>query len=273
MSTHPNTPSLHPALWVAAASITAVSLAGVAKLTGLLPDFGSTPPAVTETVATPTAPLEAPPPQIATTPAAPAVAPEQAAPAKPAAPAGGSLSRHESCVSAADSVVTSCIGSTPDGPPTRTSSIATVLPGATAASALQPAHAAGVSTHLGIRGAGVAIACVDSAVPTASRRALRRVMCVDCCPAARHTLPRGTRCPAVPVCTTADGVWRMHGRRLRGDGRLVILRNAFALFGNHHAADGDAEFVAIDQLAGFADSGNHTTPVCILAGDGGFNEW
>ena len=40
MSTHPNTPSLHPALWVAAASITAVSLAGVAKLTGLLPDFG-----------------------------------------------------------------------------------------------------------------------------------------------------------------------------------------------------------------------------------------
>lgn len=85
MSTHPNTPSLHPALWVAAASITAVSLAGVAKLTGLLPDFSSTPPAVTETVATPTAPLEAPPPQIATTPAAPAVAPEQAAPAKPAA--------------------------------------------------------------------------------------------------------------------------------------------------------------------------------------------
>ena len=80
MSTHPNTPSLHPALWVAAASITAVSLAGVAKLTGLLPDFGSTPPAVTETVATPTAPLEAPPPQIATTPAAPAVAPAQRTP-------------------------------------------------------------------------------------------------------------------------------------------------------------------------------------------------
>uniref|UniRef100_UPI0035B20E80 hypothetical protein n=1 Tax=Zoogloea sp. TaxID=49181 RepID=UPI0035B20E80 len=77
MSTHPN-PSLHPALWVAAASVTAVSLAGVAKLTGLLPDFGSTPPAVTETAATPTAPLEAPPPQITAAPAVPAVAPEQA---------------------------------------------------------------------------------------------------------------------------------------------------------------------------------------------------
>ncbi len=84
MSTHPNTPSPHPALWVAAASITAVSLAGIAKLTGLLPDFGSTPPAATETVATPAAPLDAPAAGIATTPATPAVTPEQAVPEKPA---------------------------------------------------------------------------------------------------------------------------------------------------------------------------------------------
>ena len=38
MSTH-KTPTLHPMLWLAAASVTAVSLAGVAKLAGVLPDF------------------------------------------------------------------------------------------------------------------------------------------------------------------------------------------------------------------------------------------
>lgn len=86
MNTRPNTSSLHPALWVAAASVTAVSLAGVAKLTGVLPDFGSTPPAATETVVaappvTPPTALDAPAARIA---AAPAVTPEQAAPEKPA---------------------------------------------------------------------------------------------------------------------------------------------------------------------------------------------
>lgn len=89
MSTHPNTPSLHPALWVAAASVTAVSLAGVAKLTGVLPDFGSTPPAVTETVVTPPAALEAPSARIAAAPAVPAAEPAVAAQAsaEPAPPA------------------------------------------------------------------------------------------------------------------------------------------------------------------------------------------
>ena len=84
MSTHPNTSSLHPALWLAAASVTAVSLAGVAKLTGVLPDFGSTPPAVTETVVTPPAALEAPSARIAAAPAAPAAAPAVAEPTPPA---------------------------------------------------------------------------------------------------------------------------------------------------------------------------------------------
>lgn len=61
MSTHLNTPALHPALMIAAVSVTALSLAGVAKLTGVLPDFGAKPTAVTETVASQPALQEAPP--------------------------------------------------------------------------------------------------------------------------------------------------------------------------------------------------------------------
>lgn len=80
MNTRSSPPSLHPALWVAAASITAVSLAGVAKLTGVLPDFSRTPPATTETVLAPPAALEAPAARIA---AAPIAAPETMAPEKP----------------------------------------------------------------------------------------------------------------------------------------------------------------------------------------------
>ena len=54
MSTTPSRPALHPMLWVAAASVTALSLAGVAKLTGLLPESGTAAPqtsAVTGAVA------------------------------------------------------------------------------------------------------------------------------------------------------------------------------------------------------------------------------
>jgi len=100
MSTNPNKPGLHPMLWVAAASVTAVSLAGVAKLTGILPEFGK-PAAPESTVSIPAPPpkaLEAPPPIAAAdpTPAPAPVAepkPEPAraeppapAPAKPAPP-------------------------------------------------------------------------------------------------------------------------------------------------------------------------------------------
>lgn len=98
MSTTPNRPGLHPMLWVAAASITAVSLAGVAKLTGLLPDFSKSaqPEVAANGPAQPVKPLEAPPPIAAAEPT-PAPAPvieqkpepaaakaEHAAPAKPA---------------------------------------------------------------------------------------------------------------------------------------------------------------------------------------------
>ena len=54
MSTTPSRTALHPMLWVAAASVTALSLAGVAKLTGLLPESGTAAPqtsAVTGTAA------------------------------------------------------------------------------------------------------------------------------------------------------------------------------------------------------------------------------
>ena len=54
MSTTPSRTALHPMLWVAAASVTAFSLAGVAKLTGLLPESGTAAPqtsAVTGAVA------------------------------------------------------------------------------------------------------------------------------------------------------------------------------------------------------------------------------
>lgn len=64
MSTSPSRPPLHPMMWVAAASVTALSLAGVAKLTGLLPDTSHVPVAAPETVAsvpaTPLAPVTAP---------------------------------------------------------------------------------------------------------------------------------------------------------------------------------------------------------------------
>jgi len=106
MSTAPNRPGLHPALWIAAASVTAVSLAGVAKLTGLLPDFGAsshpTPDAaVSAPAALPKPPEPAPTAKLASaeptepvaaspTPAASAPAPakaehhESSPPAKPA---------------------------------------------------------------------------------------------------------------------------------------------------------------------------------------------
>lgn len=61
MSTHLNTPALHPALMIAAVSVTALSLAGVAKLTGVLPDFGAKPPAAAEAVTSQPTPQETPP--------------------------------------------------------------------------------------------------------------------------------------------------------------------------------------------------------------------
>ena len=72
MSTAPNRPGLHPALWIAAASVTAVSLAGVAKLTGLLPDFGAASHPAPEAVvsapaALPTPPEPVPPTKLAVT--------------------------------------------------------------------------------------------------------------------------------------------------------------------------------------------------------------
>ncbi|WP_079432899.1 glycine zipper 2TM domain-containing protein [Zoogloea sp. LCSB751] len=64
MSTSPSRPPLHPMMWVAAASVTALSLAGVAKLTGLLPDTSHAPVAAPETVAsapaTPPTPITPP---------------------------------------------------------------------------------------------------------------------------------------------------------------------------------------------------------------------
>ncbi|WP_374264493.1 glycine zipper 2TM domain-containing protein [Zoogloea sp.] len=93
-----NTPAprtgLHPMLWVAAASVTAVSLAGVAKLTGVLPDFGK--PAQTETavVAAPAVPAPAMPERPAATPPLVATAPSPPA-VEPSAP------RHEAAKPAA----------------------------------------------------------------------------------------------------------------------------------------------------------------------------
>lgn len=86
MSTTPARPGLHPMLWVAAASVTAVSLAGVAKITGLLPEFGSgqtTPEAVVAAPAIPAIPADpVPPPALAATEPATSTA---AAPAEPPA--------------------------------------------------------------------------------------------------------------------------------------------------------------------------------------------
>ena len=90
MSTTPARPGLHPMLWVAAASVTAVSLAGVAKIAGVLPDFGSNQPA-TEAVVTasgvPAIPAEpVPPPALATAepPASAMAAPAEPTAARPA---------------------------------------------------------------------------------------------------------------------------------------------------------------------------------------------
>ncbi len=83
-STSPR-PGLHPMLWVAAASVTAVSLAGVAKLTGLLPESGAPTPAAPAAVATApaVAPAETPPPaKLAAAEAPPVAAPEAAPPQK-----------------------------------------------------------------------------------------------------------------------------------------------------------------------------------------------
>ncbi len=86
MSTTPNKPGLHPMLWVAAASVTAVSLAGVAKLAGVLPDFSkpAEPESVATAPATPIKPIETPPPIAA---AEPAPAPAPAVETKPEPPA------------------------------------------------------------------------------------------------------------------------------------------------------------------------------------------
>lgn len=88
MSTTENKTGLHPMLWVAAASVTAVSLAGVAKLAGVLPDFSKSPApeSVATTPATPIKPIEAPPPIAAAEPT-PAPAPAVEAKAEHNAPA------------------------------------------------------------------------------------------------------------------------------------------------------------------------------------------
>ena len=67
MDTSSPRPGLHPMLWVAAASVTAVSLAGVARLTGLLPASSPEP-----------APVVAVQPAPADTPVAPPAAPKVA---------------------------------------------------------------------------------------------------------------------------------------------------------------------------------------------------
>lgn len=82
MSTTPARPGLHPMLWVAAASVTAVSLAGIAKITGLLPESGPSQPGPEAVVAASTVPAI---PAEPTPPPALAAAEVPAAPAAPAA--------------------------------------------------------------------------------------------------------------------------------------------------------------------------------------------
>ena len=78
MSTTPSRTALHPMLWVAAASVTAFSLAGVAKLTGLLPESGTAAPQ-TSAVTGAVAPEPVAPTRLATAePAEPASAPAPA---------------------------------------------------------------------------------------------------------------------------------------------------------------------------------------------------
>lgn len=94
MTTTPGRNGLHPMLWVAAASVTAVSLAGVAKLTGILPDSDAHKPAPEAITAAP-APRAEPTPPLASAAAPVEATPPEAAPAsskpavaehKPAAP-------------------------------------------------------------------------------------------------------------------------------------------------------------------------------------------
>lgn len=79
MDTSSPRPGLHPMLWVAAASVTAVSLAGIAKLTGLLPASApeAAPVAAVQPAPTPAEAPVAPPavaPKVAEAPAAEAPA-------------------------------------------------------------------------------------------------------------------------------------------------------------------------------------------------------
>lgn len=67
MSDTPARQTLHPMLWVAAASVTALSLVGIAKFTGLLPGAGITSPAAPEAVVS--APVGTPAPAAVTPPA------------------------------------------------------------------------------------------------------------------------------------------------------------------------------------------------------------
>ena len=103
MRTH-NAPTLHPMLWLAAASVTAVSLAGVAKLAGFMPAPGDAPVAALAAAPMPAAePAQAPvarPLPPAYTEAVPAheakprrlvSAPREAARPAPAPTAAGSL--------------------------------------------------------------------------------------------------------------------------------------------------------------------------------------
>ncbi|NML25941.1 outer membrane lipoprotein [Zoogloea dura] len=117
MSTTPARPGLHPMLWVAAASVTAVSLAGVAKIAGVLPDFGSNQPA-TEAIATtpgvPAIPADpVPPPALA---AAEPPASAVAAPAEPTATRPAKAEHRESAPKAASKPHAR---STPANPPSQ----------------------------------------------------------------------------------------------------------------------------------------------------------
>lgn len=85
MSTTQARQGLHPMLWVAAASVTAVSLAGVAKLTGLLPGSDTPEPPKPEAVVS--APASTPAPAVVTPPAKLAAVEPEATPKTEPAPA------------------------------------------------------------------------------------------------------------------------------------------------------------------------------------------
>lgn len=84
MSTTQARQGLHPMLWVAAASVTAVSLAGVAKLTGLLPGSDTPEPPKQEAVVS--APASTPAPAVVAPPAKLAAVEQEAAPKTEPAP-------------------------------------------------------------------------------------------------------------------------------------------------------------------------------------------